>query len=729
MDYIAFINNKDIIIANGNDEYGFGKKLENKIIERVKKSKKKFTGFYIFDDSSYLMTLMPIIGYDNKIHGLVASGIDIKKLLKESSVKLNIAINFNSSYFKIDNYTDKMKDWDKAEFKYSIENGNSTFTILENNLKEKSTLENLFNKTIFIMLLTIVLFVLISLFLTKIVTNSIYALIEDMKRYSKGDKKINKIEKSKDEIGKIIDTYQLLKEENISLVENLEHKIEKRTKELEKATEKAQLASKSKSEFLANMSHEIRTPMNSVIGFSDLLAKIIKDPIQKDYLHSIQTGGKALLTIINDILDLSKIEAGKFQIEKTSVEPMALFNDIKTIFSSKIEQKNLTFILEVDEDIPNAIMIDAVRVRQILINLIGNSIKFTQNGTITLKIESVFKNEMRSKLDLRILVKDTGRGIAKENQKKIFGAFEQTSADDAKVHAGTGLGLAICAKLTKLMDGEINVESKLNEGSTFSVVLHNIAVRSIDDVSREDDSDDMENLIFEHANILIVDDIAENRKLVKSALGDFNFSFIEAKNGQEALDIVFSDNKIDVIFMDLRMPIMSGYEATSKIKESDKKDIAIIALTASVMGKDFEKMKEYHFDDYLRKPVIFKELVKSLCKFISYERTESENEKHIIVIDKNSIENIPKVLKLLEDDFKIELDNIKDKGDFSLIQTFMEKVQNLGSENSLSIIEQYAEKTLLAIESFDIEKVNKMIFQYDIICQKLKDFYKDGING
>ena len=501
-------------------------------------------------------------------------------------------------------------------------------------------------------------------------------------------------------------------------------KTKQREKELELANKKAKEATKSKSEFLANMSHEIRTPMNSIIGFSELLSKLIKDPIQKDYLDSIQMGGKALMAIINDILDLSKIEAGKFKIEKENINPKNIFNEMYSIFHAKINQKNLTFKIDIDENLPDAIIIDSVRVRQILLNLIGNAIKFTNNGTITLRVKSKFINDEKTKINLTIEVIDTGRGIAKEFQEKIFQAFEQTNADDAKVFAGTGLGLAICSKLVKLMNGTIKVKSEVQKGSRFIVDLYDIDVA---EVSKEQDNEELDNIIFDSVNILVVDDVQDNRKLVTASLANENFTFIEATNGKEALDIVINSNsKIDLIFMDLRMPIMNGYEAADKIKEINK-DIPIIAFTASVMQRDLAQIKDHGFDGYLRKPVLYNDLVKELMKHIRYTK-EDEKKEYLTNIDINKelLLELPIIIQKLKDKYKPNLDKIKDKGDFSLIKDLIEEINSLSKEKKLEILRIYTQNILSAIDSFDIDKVSLLINEYDNMVKRLEKLYEEN---
>ena len=507
---------------------------------------------------------------------------------------------------------------------------------------------------------------------------------------------------------------------NLGVISDITPLIEYQVK-LKAAEQKALIATKSKSEFLANMSHEIRTPMNAVIGFADLLSHLIKDPIQKDYLYSIQTGGKALLTIINDILDLSKIEAGKFQIDKEVTNPKKLFLEMNTIFHSKINQKNLIFNIEIDETLPKAIIIDNVRIRQILINLIGNAIKFTENGTITLKITSIIKNNIENQIDLQIEVIDTGRGIPKQYQKSIFGAFEQTNKNDATTFGGTGLGLAICSKLSKLMNGSIDVQSEVNKGTTFAVMLKDIEVSLLETLDCNEQNN--EDILFKKAKILVVDDVATNRKLVHSLLLNTQLDIIEAVNGQEAIDVIEKSNDIDLVLMDLRMPIMNGYQSTAKIKEiEDKKHIPIIAFTASVMDDELKKVEKIGFNGYLRKPIVYKDLENTLKKYLKYKIIEN-NKLDILTISLSdeAKANIQKTLDKLNGVLSDELINIKDKGDFSLIKSFAIKLKDLGKDNLLDIIVNYANNILIAIESFDIDTVNNLLNGYKNISDKLEN--------
>lgn len=488
--------------------------------------------------------------------------------------------------------------------------------------------------------------------------------------------------------------------------------------ELKKAKDIAENIAKQKSEFLANMSHEIRTPMNSVIGFTEILEKEIKNPLHKEYLDSIKKGGNSLLRIINDILDLSKIEAGKLEIRNESLNPVNMFLEIESIFHSKIISKNINFVLDIDKNIPKYIIIDGVRIRQILFNLIGNAIKFTQKGQIKLKVENIYKDNVKSKIDLLFSVEDTGIGIDEKNLESIFNAFEQANNNDVAKYGGTGLGLAICTKLVHMMNGEISVKSEKNKGSIFTVILRDIPVSSMQEeiVTQKLLTSNIE---FEKAQILVVDDVEENRKLVLASLKDFDIDIIMAQNGQEALDKLKNIN-VDLILMDLRMPVMDGYEAANIIKNSSKlKDIPLIALTASVMGKDLEKVSQFGFDGYLRKPVILDDLIEELAKYLKYHFINKDiiEENRDKIIDLNRL-NL--VIEKLENEFKNEWLNIKDAGDFTLMEIFAQKLNQLSIDEDIYLLKDYADELIKNVESFDIEKVDYLMNSYLDLIDNLK---------
>ncbi|MBF0121013.1 MAG: response regulator [Desulfobacterales bacterium] len=382
-----------------------------------------------------------------------------------------------------------------------------------------------------------------------------------------------------------------------SLVDITERKQKERA---EREKEIAQASAKSKSEFLANMSHEIRTPMNAILGFTELLEGKINDPQNKQYLSAISSSGKTLLTLINDILDLSKIEAGKLELRYESVNPRSILNEIKQMFSRKVSEKGIEFLIDVDESLPQKMMLDEVRLRQILVNLTGNAIKFVDKGFVKLSL-SRRSNDYgpNDSLELVFAVEDTGIGIPKDQQNLMFEAFEQQKGQSNAKYGGTGLGLAITKRLVEMMGGEIFVESEVGKGSTFNVILKNVAISSEADTINSKNNNITDSIKFEKASILIVDDVEYNRLLLKGFLNYPEIKLFEAENGRDALNYA-KLHRPNIILMDMKMPVMDGYEATRLLKEdNDLKSIPVIAITASVMAENEAKITEAGCDTKL----------------------------------------------------------------------------------------------------------------------------------
>ena len=487
------------------------------------------------------------------------------------------------------------------------------------------------------------------------------------------------------------------------------------------AKEEAEKASLTKSAFLTNMSHEIRTPMNAIIGFSELLSKQITNPVQKDYLSSIVSGGHALLAIINDILDLSKIEAGKMKLVKESIDLRKIGKEMQHIFAAKLIQKDLTFKIEIDETLPKYLLLDGTRVRQILFNLLGNAIKFTHEGSITLCIKKGLENINKNKVNLILEVKDSGIGIPKEHLSTIFHTFEQQKGQDNQKYGGTGLGLAICEKLSYLMNGSVSVQSEVNKGSTFTVTFLNVTISAIDISPQIEKS--LQPVHFKKATVMVVDDIKDNRKLVNATLQEYGLDIVEAVDGKDAIEKLRT-LKVDLVFMDIKMPIMDGYEATKIIKNDTKlSHIPIIALTASVMEEETKIIKAHDFDGYIAKPASQNDLLKQLEIFLSTKTLETTNDEERLNVE--AYENLPKLIKVLETTQLEVWKEIKDKGDLSLIKAFSISLEKLAQKNSVNLLITFAQELKISCESFDIDKVNFMMNSFPNLLKKIKALKED----
>lgn len=405
----------------------------------------------------------------------------------------------------------------------------------------------------------------------------------------------------------------------------LEKLVDRRTAQLKNAKEEAEEANNAKSDFIANMSHEIRTPMNAVLGFTEILREEVTEPYQRKYLDTIYTSGTALLHLINDILDLSKVESGKMELNPVPMSVRVLASEMHTIFYQKIDNKGLDFKVDVDTAVPSALFIDEIRLRQVLINLIGNAVKFTDQGYISLSVKAEEEQESGSHVKLELIVEDTGIGVPEDQQEKIFGAFEQVKGQNLKLYGGTGLGLAISSRLIALMGGRIDLVSQPGKGATFTITLPEMEVTSEEALSKKQEVFSAASIDFKPSTILVVDDVDYNREIIATFLKGWDFSIIQATNGKDAVDLAV-EHTPDLILMDMKMPIMNGYDAAQKIHENPTtKDIPIIAVTASTLKRD-EVVLSNISDSFIRKPVSKADLVKEIMPFLEHTVSESVQE-------------------------------------------------------------------------------------------------------
>ena len=381
-------------------------------------------------------------------------------------------------------------------------------------------------------------------------------------------------------------------------------------------------ATHEKSRFLANMSHEIRAPMNAIIGFTDLLSRRTEDAETKKYVQHIQASSRSLLTLINDILDLSKVEAGKLDIVPEAMSLVGLVDEMPLMFAQKAESKGIYFDCVAHSSIPPALVLDETRIRQILINLIGNAIKFTSEGGVRVEARAEpFATDGPNQTTVLFRIEDTGIDIPEEQNTTVFGAFDQVKGQSQQAYGGTGLGLAIASKLVELMGGRIYLDSTPGKGSVFMVRIPSVDVLKSKAVSVKKDAATGGQIRFRGATVLVADDITLNRELVREMLAASGLTVLEAANGHQVLDIAGS-KPIDLLLLDLHMPLLNGLGVPDELGRSKKgRTFPVLGFSASVMGEEADSFIK-RTDAFVAKPVTQDILLEAIAAFLPFDRLE-----------------------------------------------------------------------------------------------------------
>ncbi|MCB1191767.1 MAG: response regulator [Leptospiraceae bacterium] len=471
-------------------------------------------------------------------------------------------------------------------------------------------------------------------------------------------------------------------------VNHLENKIYQSAQSLQEANRKLRIANEAKSTFLTSMSHELRTPLNSILGFTQILIRDVSiGKEQKEELGIIYRSGKHLLNLINDVLDLTKIETGKMTLHEKTFDLYSFLREVSELFHSRTVEKGLLFTMEKDEKVPRYIKSDEGKLRQVLINLLGNALKFTESGRISLRVK--LGNVTENSHELRFEVEDTGIGISSDYLEKIFEPFVQVSESVDKT-AGTGLGLSISKKYIRLMGGNIEVVSKIGKGSLFQFeVLVGRAEASEIEVSQH--SRKVVGIVPDQPTfrILVVDDVLESKKLLVKLLKNVGFEVNEASNGKQGVE-VFESWHPHLIWMDMRMPVMDGYEATKQIKKTELgQKTVIIALTAHAFEEERQEILNTGCNDFVSKPYVEEEIFMIMEKHLGIQFVYEDQDLSLLNVPKNleailTPDNLTKIEKELKDELLNTVTTLDQEGCLKIIERI--HVANPGVASALRML-------------------------------------------
>jgi len=506
-------------------------------------------------------------------------------------------------------------------------------------------------------------------------------------------------------------------------VEAANQKLKQAIKEARKLASEVTYANNSKSTFIANISHEIRTPLNAIMGFSEILAKEIKNPQQAGFLQSIIQSGRSLLEIINSILNYSKLEAGKRKIEKTEIHLKRFLEQSINVYKERCQQKNIKFVLSQKKNLPSYIELDKQLLNQIIRNLLDNAIKFTSEGSVELSVNCIYHDE--DFVSMEIEVKDTGIGIPKDQQEKIFSPFSQKDDQVHATYGGTGLGLSIVQKSVSLLSGTMSMKSIEGKGTTFKINLPHIAT-----INREDEiakilleNIDISRIYFENKNILIADKTSFTRLLIKNFLDQYSFNIFESISFDD-MDSTLSSHDIDMII------ISESQVSNKKIMEYLKKLIETSNITIIIYGSSQTDLINNLIDNnnckYIKKPIKQEMLIKTMASLIEYKTTESQkdNVKKSIVPQNMPKDRIERMVNFLTIEFLPKCEKLQENLMMNQIEELCEEVAIVGEENNVWILINWTKELNSAIENFEIIKIKQLLRSFSSIIKEISSIIK-----